>query len=279
MKISEAFDMYIQEYLILKSGSEGTIEHYQKYKKSLCECLGDIRLEEVDLEAISKWNNALLKGRSGNTVREYLCGLRMLLKYCSLRGFDCLNYGLVPVPKRTPVIPTFLTKEEVSLMIDNACNARSAFVVSLLYSSGIRLSEMLALNRGQIVNRKFTVVGKGKKPRLCFIDKRTEDLMNEYLKARTDKNNALVVSKDKKRMTATNVQLLVSNAARNAGLAHKHIHPHTLRHSFATNFLENNGNMRYLSTLMGHANLNTTAMYAHVVDVDLENQYKRFHSI
>lgn len=279
MKISEAFDMYIQEYLLLKNGSEGTIEHYYKYKKSFCACIGDIKLEEVDLETISKWNSCLMKGRSENTVREYLCGLRMLLRYCSLRNLPCLNYSLVPVPKRTPVIPTFLTKEEVSLMIDNACNVRAAFVISLLYSSGIRLSEMLALDRGQIVNRRFTVIGKGKKPRICFIDERTEELMDEYLKKRTDKNNALIVSKDKKRMTATNVQLLVSNAARNAGLSHKHIHPHTLRHSFATNFLENNGNMRYLSVLMGHSNLNTTAMYAHVVDVDLEKQYKRFHSV
>ena len=94
-----------------------------------------------------------------------------------------------------------------------------------------------------------------------------------------DNSEALVVSyENKTRMTATNIQLLVRNAAKRAGIK-KHVTPHTLRHSFATNFLRNNGNLRYLSTLLGHSSLDTTAIYTHVVDNDLEQQYQRYHSI
>lgn len=103
--------------------------------------------------------------------------------------------------------------------------------------------------------------------------------MNEYLATRTDRNDALVISfEHKDRMTATNVQLVVRNAARRAGI-NKKVTPHTLRHSYATNFLKNNGNMRYLCQSMGHVSMDTTAMYAHVVDADLEDQYRKFHTI
>ena len=79
-------------------------------------------------------------------------------------------------------------------------------------------------------------------------------------------------------MTESNVQLLVRNSAARAGITKK-VTPHTLRHSFATNFLKNNGNMRYLATLLGHASMDTTMMYAHVVDADLQKQYEKYHSI
>jgi site-specific recombinase XerD len=103
--------------------------------------------------------------------------------------------------------------------------------------------------------------------------------MNTYLTQRQDNSDALVVSiENKSRMTATNVQLLIRNTARRAGIA-KHVTPHVLRHSFATNFLRNNGNMRYLSSLLGHASMDTTMMYAHVVDEDLHRQYEKYHSI
>lgn len=137
---------------------------------------------------------------------------------------------------------------------------------------------MLQLDRGQIVNRQFTVIGKNDKARLCFIDSRTDELMHDYLAWRKDNCRALFVTKKTKtRMTPTNVQLLVKNTAQRAGIE-KHVTPHTLRHSFATNYLENDGNIRYLSTLLGHACLNTTAHYAHVVDNQLREHYMEAHT-
>lgn len=279
MKLSEAFDLYEKDYIRFANQSKRTLETHQYVKKNLVQFMGDIGINKLSIEQISDWKENLEKERSQNTVRCYIMRIRDVLNYCNKRGIESLNVDLVPLPKRKETVPIFLTENEVAKMIECAPNIRAKFVISLLYASGIRLSEFISLNQGQIIDRRFTVIGKGDKARLCFIDDRTNELMEEYLATRTDHDSALVVSYEhKKRMTATNVQLIIRNAAKRAGIAKK-VTPHTLRHSYATNFLKNNGNIRYLSQSMGHASLNTTAMYAHVVDMDLERQYRQFHTI
>lgn len=279
MLISEAFKEYKYGYIQMRRQSVRTEETHDYVSKNLVEFLGEKEIESLTLDDVRKWFTHLGRTRSSNTVRGYIIKLRCVLKYCQKLGVNTLRPELVPIPKRTNSTPTFLTEQEVADMIAFAPNLRSKFVIALLYSSGIRLAELINLNRDQIFQRKFTVNGKGNKIRLCFIDERTEYLMNEYLKTRIDHSNALIVStQSKERMTRTNVELMIKNAARRAGIT-KHVTPHTLRHSFATNFLRNNGNMRYLSVMMGHSSMDTTMMYAHVVDNDLEGQYKKYHSI
>ena len=278
MKITEAFSCYVSEYLQIKGASLSARQQYGFAARHLAATIGDININKLTTAHVQKWWQELTKGRCENTARNYLCELRSVLKYCNMRGISCLSSDLVPAPKRRDVAPTFLTENEVSKMIACACNLRGALIISFLYSSGVRLSEFLALNRYDIVENRFTVVGKGGKARLCFIDKRTSQLLTDYLASRTDNELALIVSpKTGHRMSVTVCRYIVEEAARRAKID-KPVTPHTLRHSFATNFLKNNGNMRYLSTLMGHASLQTTAHYAHVVDVDLEAQYQKFHS-
>lgn len=280
MNVSEAYARYISEYLMIKKQSEESINHYRQAGESFCRIIGDIPISQITMGVIAKYESGLKteKHRCQNTIREYVIQIKMVLKYWRIRGEKTLNYELIPVPKKMTTVPTFLSAEEVRSMVDSACNLRAKFVISFLYSSGCRLSEMLQLNRGQIKNRQFTVVGKGDKARLCFIDERTERLMDEYLASREDACPALFVTRTTKtRMTPTNVQLLVKNAAKAAGIK-KHVTPHTLRHSFATNYMENDGNIRYLSTLLGHASLNTTMHYSHVVDNQLQRHYLRSHT-
>lgn len=279
MLISEAFDIYRDDYIRPKNQSIRTEEIHDACKRHFLAYIEDKQIENLTLLDIRRWREHMAKGRSVNSVRVYVIRLRAVIGYLNIRGIKCIDVRLIPVPKREATVPVYLTEAEVDAMIACAYNLRNAFVISLLYSSGLRLSELIALNRGQIVDRRFTVIGKGKKPRLCFIDERTERLMNMYLASRHDHSSALIVSfENKSRMTATNVQLLVRNSAKRAGITKK-VTPHTLRHSFATNFLRNNGNMRYLSAMLGHASLDTTMMYAHVVDYDLQKQYEKYHSI
>lgn len=278
MLLSEAFDCYKSEYLEFRVRAKRIFETHEQVKRTLIQELGDIEIEKVTMQDISAWYKKVKIGCCQNTSRTYITRIRMVLKHLELKGVECLKAELLPVPQRIDTIPAFLTAEEVTKMIDNTPRLRNKFVISLLYSSGIRLSELIQLNVGQIRSRRFTVVGKGGKARLCFIDKRTDELMKRYLASRNDHSCALVVSyRFGNRMTATNIQLLVRNAAHNAGL-NSHITPHTLRHSFATNFLQNNGNLRYCQVLMGHARLETTAHYAHVTDRELEKQYEIFHT-
>lgn len=280
MKISQAFDLYYANYVAIRNQSRRIRETHDVAKRWLIQYLGDKEMEELTMDDIALWVREMKKTKCINTIRNYVTRLRVVCDYLALLGVPCIKTALIPIPKREATIPAFLTAQEVTKMIDRAYNLRNALVISLFYSSGIRISELISLNRGQIVDRRFTVIGKGNKPRLCFIDERTEQLMDEYLATRDDSNDALIVSGlYKQRMTPTNVQLLVKNTAIRAGLGGRHITPHTLRHSFATNFLRNNGNMRYLGTMLGHSSLQTTMMYTHVVDVDLQRQYEKYHTI
>ena len=279
MKISEAFDAYKNDYMFYKSHSKRVLQNHDYVKDKILTVIGDKPIEKLTMNDVHKWASYLMIGRAWNTVRNDIVRLRSVLKFTNLRGTRCLNPDLIPVPKREETTREFLTEEEVTRMIDCSKRLRNKFVISLLYSSGIRLSELISLDRHSIQDRKFQVIGKGSKLRICFIDERTEQLMNEYLASRTDNCQALIVSYlYRERMTPTNIQLIVKNAAKNAGIE-KHVTPHVLRHSFATNFIKNNGNIRYLSVMMGHASVNTTAIYTHIIDNDLEKQYRTFHTV
>lgn len=278
MLISNAFDSYKKNYMAVRHQSIRILETHEVCKRQLVQFLGDKDMAEITIDDVARWEKWLNKSRCLNTVRNYITRLRVVADYMALLGLPSIKAALIPIPRREATVPAFLTPSEVEAMIACSYSLRNAFTISLLYSSGIRLSELIQLNRGQIVDRQFTVIGKGNKPRLCFIDERTEHLMEHYLRTREDRADALIISaQNKARMTPTNVQLLIRNSAMRAGITKK-VTPHTLRHSFATNFLRNNGNMRYLSTMLGHASLDTTMMYAHVVDNDLKDQYKKYHT-
>lgn len=286
MKISEAFDAY-NKYIVIRGQSRRTVEHSEYIKKTMVQVLGDIKLNRLTLADVYRWNRTMKMGelpngkkvkRAQNSLRCDILRLRAMLKYMDITGEKCLNYRLIPIPKREDVQRTFLYEDEVQAMIDSAYSLRNKFIISLLYSSGIRLSEFISLDRNDIQHRCFTVVGKGSKLRLCFIDERTEHLMDSYLASRTDSCPALVVSNlYKQRMTASNVQLLIRNSAKRAGID-KVVTPHVFRHSFATNFISNNGGIKPLSALLGHRSLDTTSIYTHLVDNELCKQYEQFHT-
>lgn len=279
MKISEAFDMYRDDYLLIGGASASTIEHHEYYRAAALNFFDDREIESLSVHDVSEWYAYLSRSRRANTVRNYICRLRVVLKYARLRGFDVIDYELIPSPKREDTVATYCTAEEVAKMVEAAPSLRSKLVISLLYASGIRLSELISLNRGQIVDRQFSVIGKGKKARVCFIDARTEHLLKEYLATRDDSDDALIVSyKNKRRLTPTNVQLIVKNAARKAGIL-KHVSPHSLRHSCFTNLLKNGADIRIIRDLAGHSSVSTTMIYTHVERPDLKKCYEMAHSV
>ena len=279
MKISEAFDLYKNNYILVRGQSRRTLENNDFVSKLLIGSLGNKHIKNLTMDDIAKWVAEISVERKPNSVRLYVVRLRVVLKYARTLGYKAINPDLIPVPKREDTNRSFLTPEEVTRMIDCAFDLRNKFIVALLYSSGIRVSELCSLKRDAIVDRQFMVIGKGKKARLCFIDHRTEKLMNEYLKSRKDRNDKLIVSHlYREGVTKGTIELIVKNTAARAGID-KIVTPHILRHSFATNFIRNNGNIRYLSVMLGHASINTTSVYSHVVDNDLKSQYAKFHTI
>lgn len=279
MKISEAFAAHERGRIVLQNYCIRAVETYRRVGRTLIYELGDKDIRNLTVDDVYRWNKTMARGRRSNTVRNDISCLRQVLKWLQIQGVDCMNYELIPCPKREDTVTVFLTPQEVTRMINCATSLRNKLTVSLLYSSGIRVSEFISLDRGQIRNRSFTVLGKGKKTRLCFIDERTELLMEEYLLNRQDNSPALVVSNIlKDRLTRGTVELIIKNTAKRAGLT-QHVTPHVLRHSFASDFTRNNGGARHLQKLLGHSSLATTMIYSHVADNELYDKYKQFHSV
>lgn len=278
MSISDAFEQYRQDVILFSNQSSKTEEAHLVCMRLLLVFFGDVPIESLNFEMIRLWKRELEKRRSPETVRSYIIKLRVVLIYCDRRGVPVINPGQIIVPKRPDHVPVFITAEEVTLLINSCRRLRSKAVISMLYASGIRVSELCSLDIGQIHNHCFTVIGKGNKARLCFTDERTENYLSLYLSKRKDNHPALFLSTQREgRMTPTNVQFILKAARRNAHL-NKHITPHTLRHSFATNLLTNNTNLRYVQEMLGHKSIQTTQMYTHVVNEDLRKVYNEKHT-
>lgn len=244
--------------------------------KALIVHFGDIQIDKLEFCLVRDWKLALEKSRSSETVRNYIIKLRVVLGYLRDRGVNCLSPEQLPVPKRTDKVPLYLDKDQVTKCINSTCKIKNKAIVSLLYASGIRISELCKLNRGDIRNNSFSIVGKGGKARLCFIDCRTSILLDKYLKQRKDNNPALFLTEVGIRISPAVIQSTFRSIRKRTGLA---VHPHTLRHSFATNLLQSNTNLYHVSKMLGHAQLSTTQQYLHVIDEDLREVYNSHHTI
>lgn len=285
MKISEIFENYLNVF-VRPYQSKGTAQVFENAKKSLVK-FGDINLEDLDSKYILDWQTHLNRqGLSNNTIRGYTEKLRKVLKYAEASGLDCLSYSLVNSPPKTETVPEWLTAKEVKKLIKEALRKlpgrskvnrlRMAAIISTLYSSGLRVHELVKLNRKDIERKTVTIVGKNGKPRIIFLDNRSRYHLKNYLALRTDDNPALFVSFNEQRLTTDKVRECFRNLSK---YFHKEVHPHTLRHSYATNLLTNGCHIFTLKQLMGHSTIQSTQQYLHLVDKDLEEAFSKFHSV
>jgi len=293
LTLSEAFELYRKDVIVYKNQSAKTEEMNQCAMKSIVAFLGDIPIAELEFDQVRKWTTDLRKTRTSNTVRGYILKLRVVLKYLKARGYECLDAEAVGIPKRDSRVVDYLEVDEVEAMLHAVFQRgpgyskfkryRNRAIIALMFSAGLRNGELCNMERTQIKDGvdSFTVIGKGNKPRVCFIDPITHRYIDEYLALRDDPYPALFVSEQQKGREKINpgvVQMVVKNAATKAGLD-KNIHPHTLRHSFATDLLRNNTNIVYVKELLGHASIQVTMTYTHVVDEDLHQIHRLKHTV
>lgn len=292
LSITEAFELYRVEQIVYKNESARTEEMHGLVLKLLLEFFGgDMPISELTFDQIRKWKEWMQKNKKPNTVRGYIIKLRVVIKHLQLKGYPVINHELIGIPKRDATVVDFLEVEEVKKLIQASfkkSNGYSRFkryrnraMLSLLYSSGIRNGELCAINACQIKpgDNTFTIIGKGNKPRLCFMDDETHKYIDEYMALRKDNAPALFISEQNKGARISNevVQMVVKNCAEKAGLR-KSVHPHTLRHTFAIDLLRNNTNIVYVKEFLGHENIQTTMTYTHVVDEDLRAVHARSHT-
>jgi len=282
MLISEAFEMYILDHIAFIGQSAKTQESYDATKIEFIRRYGDISLDEMCFKTVRDWKLWLDKGRSPNTVRNYIVCLRMVLRFLHRRCLLSFNPDDIPVPKRQNVKVGYLTEPEMEKLFNAVsrksrgyatCNRlRNIAILRTLYATGLRNAELCSLNIGDIKDNTFTVIGKGNKLRICFIDDTAIKAIDAYLAIRDDNNQALFVSKSGDRITTGGVRRVFEFIRKNYP-EFSTVHPHTIRHSHATRLLKHRVDIRYVKEFMGHSSLETTAMYTHVVNEDLRDIY------
>lgn len=289
------------EYLEIEQGrSQKTLANYDHYLTRLIDFGGDITVADITPEFIRKWRlwlNRLGSNTSdelGKTTLNYhLIALRSFLKFCAKREIPALNADKIELAKTKRKQVTFLSPDELERLfsqppIDKLTGLRDRAILELLFSSGLRVSELVGLDIDHInlKRREFMVRGKGQKDRPIFISPAAATWVEAYLVQRQDNTRPLFVrySGSKKvdrsgnfhRLTARSVQRLVARYALLAGIT-KHVSPHTLRHSFATDLLMNGADLRSVQAMLGHSNISTTQIYTHVTDPHLKKVHEQFH--
>lgn len=303
MFISEALTDFLEHLEIEGGRSPKTIANYQLYLERFIDFAGDITVDKITSEVIRRYRLWLNRYKNETTNEElslitqsyHLIALRGFLTYLSRRDITSLAADKIILPKTARKQVTFLQYDEVVRMInqiptDTEAGLRDRAIVELLFSSGLRVSELVNLNRDHInlSRREFMVRGKGQKDRPVFISKSAAEHVSSYLDARTDslpalflsysrRNAAPNLSGDYRRLSARSIQRMISQYARLAGIT-KHVSPHTMRHSFATDLLMNGADLRSVQSLLGHSNISTTQVYTHVTDQHLKDIHERFHS-
>lgn len=297
------------EHLEIEAGrSQKTIENYRLYLGRFLEIAEgiqgcDLKPDMITAELLRKYRlklNRYISPLGGNNLKVltqsyHLIALRGFLKYLTQRAIKSLDPSLVELPRTTRKQVTFLHFDEVEeilkqIDLSSESGLRDRAMIELLYSGGLRVSELINLNRDSInLDRcEFMVRGKGGKDRPIFISPTAAEHVKNYLNARDDSLPALFLNNSKnqvtpntsgdfRRLTPRSVARIVEKYAMVAGIT-KHVTPHTLRHSFATDLLMNGADLRSVQALLGHADVSTTQIYTHVTDPHLHEVHKKFHS-
>ncbi|MEI7521887.1 MAG: site-specific tyrosine recombinase/integron integrase [Candidatus Saccharibacteria bacterium] len=300
MLFSKAKTDYLEYLEIEQNRSQKTIANYDHYLTRLIDFAGEIKISEIDAELIRKWRlwlNRLGTNTSDelqkSTQNYHLIALRSFLKYCAKRDIPALTADKIELARTVRKQVTFLNEDELDRLfaqpdISKLSGIRDRAILELLFSSGLRVSELVGLDKDHInlKRREFMVRGKGQKDRPIFISPAAAKWLSHYLEKREDNVKPLFVrysgskkvdlSGDFHRLTARSVQRLVARYALLAGIT-KHVSPHTLRHSFATDLIMNGGDLRAVQAMLGHSNIATTQIYTHVTDPHLRAIHEKFH--
>ncbi len=299
--LSEIIVDFLEYLEIEQNRSQHTIRNYHLYLNRLVEFWGDEPIIKLKAEVIRKyrlWLNRL-KGKDGETlgvatINYHLIALRHLLKYCAKVDIEALPPAKIELANSVRKEVTFLNQEELERLfaqpdISEVGGLRDKAILELLYSTGLRVSELTKLNKEHVNLRlqEFTVRGKRQKDRPVFITESAKEILEEYLAKRTDNSAPLFIrlagtkridtSGDLLRLTPRSIQRIIQKYALAAGVT-KHVSPHTLRHSFATNLLMNGADLRSVQSLLGHSNIATTQVYTHITDPHLKAVHQKFHS-
>lgn len=285
------------EYLdIEKNDSQLTIRNYKHYLERFITFLGSNSPtpSDITVEKIREYRLFLSRyvdphGISLKRITQnyHLIALRSFLRFLIRRGIRAVAPDMIELGKAESRSIKFLEREQVERLLNIPENARDKAILEVLFSTGLRVSELVKLNRDHInLDRKeFGVIGKGRRPRVVFLSETAAHWLKNYLETRDDKFKPLFIrysgktptdSDESRRLTARSVQRLVEKYVKRARLPIK-ITPHGLRHSFATDLLGSGADLRAIQELLGHKNVSTTQIYTHITNPQLHEIHQKFH--
>lgn len=290
------------EYLEIEKGrSLKTISNYERYLDRFLEFSKLTDPKDVNDNIIREYRLWLNRQSAGispngenetlkkNTQNYYLIALRAFLKYLRKRDIESISPERIELAKVAERSLDLISSDELERLMDapdgeDLKSLRDKAILELLFSTGLRVSELCSLNNDIDINRdELSIRGKGDKIRVVFLSENAKNVLKKYLTKRTDMDNALFIQvgrslKDNEslRLTSRSIERIVKHYAIKAGISKK-VTPHVIRHSFATDLMQNGADIRSVQALLGHANISTTQIYTHVTDKHLKNIHKTFH--
>lgn len=289
MKLENARDQFLLYLQGEKNASPHTVKNYGVDLAEFITVTGETPAREVDYLAIRKFLAHLKeKGYSKSTISRKLACLRSFFKFLTRENVIANNPAVgIATPKREKKLPSFLEIQEIENLLDATAGAslsskRDKALLETLYSSGIRVSELVGLNveDTDVLGGVLRIRGKGKKERMVPIGRKAQEAIREYLEKRGNDygkaGGALFFNKNSTRLTDRSVRRILIKYARKASI-HKDVSPHTLRHSFATHLLDRGADLRSVQELLGHESLSTTQIYTHVTTKRLKEVYEKVH--
>lgn len=298
--IFELKHQFLQYLEVEKNRSSKTLENYDRYLKKFFLWAKIKDVSQINEKIIRDFRIFLNRSCDKKkaplkkiTQNYHLIAIRNFLKFLAKRDIVTVQAEKVEIGKTLEREVDFLDGAEIERLfsftpMNTFKDLRNQAILKLLFSTGLRVSELVSINRNKInlETGELSVRGKGGKIRLVFISKDASLSLKEYLAKRIDLDPALFV-RDKKiekgndsedlRLTSRSIQRIVKSCAIKAGLV-KNIHPHTLRHSFATDLLLNGADIRSVQLMLGHSSINTTQIYTHITNPRLKEIHQNFHA-
>jgi len=267
-------DNYIDQYLKYISGvlrfSKCTIKAYSTRLYSFSDFLDNKEPAKLSIDDIQSYSQFLSDKYPAITHRHYLVALKSFLKYLNKQNITTIRNEQIELPKVPDRHIDFMQPDEIKQFISSCDLPRDKAIISLLSESGLRVSELANLQSSQInfQTKKINIIGKGGKARIAFFGKNTISYLQPIVKMP-------YIFGGKEPISTRTVQKIIKKTSRKIGWLDKNITPHTFRHSFASNLLNNGLDIRAVQEMLGHKSISTTQIYTHFTNGQLQHLYQK----
>ena len=271
------------DYLRFERGfSDYTVKSYEIDLREFYDFAGD---NKIDIELVRDYlRNLYNKKYSNSSISRKVSSLKSYFKYLESEGIIKDNFmRLISNPKTEKTLPNYLNYEDLDKLLNypdrsNKYGLRDALILEMLYSSGVRVSELANMKLSDIdfKERKILIFGKGSKERYVYYGSKCAELLDLYLKIDHRNSPYLLIGKRKEKLNEREIRDIVTGTAKKAGIA-VHVTPHTLRHTYATHMLNEGADLKSVGDLLGHESLSTTQIYTHVSNERLRQVYLSAH--